>query len=80
MKSVGIRLNTIEKIKDFVEQINKIEGEYDLRDVRGKYCIDAKSIMGIFSLDLHELLVLSCADQTQDLPEGILHLTKHYKG
>ena len=50
MKSVTIMLNTINDVKQFVNTVAKYDFEVDL--VSGRYAIDAKSIMGIFSLDL----------------------------
>ena len=50
MKTVKISLNSIEKVKTFVNEISKFDAEFDL--VSGRYVIDAKSIMGIFSLDI----------------------------
>ena len=50
MKTVRISLNSIDKVKSFVNAIAKYEFDFDL--VSGRYVIDAKSIMGIFSLDL----------------------------
>jgi len=50
MKTVKICLNSIEKVKSFVNDITKFDVDFDL--VSGRYVIDAKSIMGIFSLDL----------------------------
>lgn len=50
MTAVKIRLNTINDVKDFVNAVTLCDFEVDL--VSGKYTIDAKSIMGIFSLDL----------------------------
>jgi len=52
MKRVKILVNSIEKVKDFVNTISKHNAEFDM--VSGRYVIDAKSIMGIFSLDLSE--------------------------
>ena len=49
MTTVSISLNSIEKVKSFVNEINKYECDYDL--ISGRYIIDAKSIMGIFSLE-----------------------------
>ena len=48
MKSVKISLNSIDKVKAFVNEVTKFESDFDL--VSGRYVIDAKSIMGIFSL------------------------------
>ncbi|MDF2593822.1 MAG: HPr family phosphocarrier protein [Clostridia bacterium] len=56
MKSVNISLNSIEKVKQFVNLINIYDGDFDLSS--GRYIIDAKSIMGIFSLDLSKTLRL----------------------
>ena len=56
MKSVNISLNSIEKVKQFVNLINTYDCEFDLSS--GRYIIDAKSIMGIFSLDLSSPLRL----------------------
>ena len=50
MKTVKISLNSIDKVKAFVNEVTKYDAEFDL--VSGRYVIDAKSIMGIFSLDL----------------------------
>ncbi|MBR0411468.1 MAG: HPr family phosphocarrier protein [Eubacterium sp.] len=50
MKTVKISLDSIDKVKTFVNEINRFNAEFDL--VSGRYVIDAKSIMGIFSLDI----------------------------
>ncbi|SFQ07979.1 PTS HPr component phosphorylation site [Lachnospiraceae bacterium XBB1006] len=50
MQSVTVSLGSIEKVKSFVNVISHFDNDFDL--VSGRYLIDAKSIMGIFSLDL----------------------------
>ena len=50
MKTVQISLNSIDKVKSFVNTISQYDYDFDL--ISGRYVIDAKSIMGIFSLDL----------------------------
>ncbi len=57
MKSVNISLNSIDKVKSFVNTISKYDYDFDL--VSGRYVIDAKSIMGIFSLDLSKSITLN---------------------
>lgn len=57
MKSVQIKLNSIEKVKNFINLASRQEEEMDL--VSGRYIIDAKSIMGIFSLDLSKTIQLN---------------------
>jgi len=60
MKTVQIYLNTIDKVKNFVTDITRFDNDFDL--VSGRYVIDAKSIMGIFSLDLSKPINLSIHD------------------
>lgn len=50
MKSFNLSLNCINDVKDFVNIVSKYDFEIDLTS--GRYVVDAKSIMGIFSLDL----------------------------
>lgn len=57
MKTVQISLNSIDKVKSFVNEITKYDNDFDL--VSGRYVIDAKSIMGIFSLDLSKPIELN---------------------
>ena len=57
MKTVQISLNSIDKVKSFVNDITKIDLDFDL--LTGRYVIDAKSIMGIFSLDLSKPIDLN---------------------
>ena len=57
MKTVQISLNSIDKVKSFVNDISKFNNDFDL--ISGRYVIDAKSIMGIFSLDLSKPIDLS---------------------
>ena len=50
MKSFNIMLDSIDKVKSFVNIVAKCDYDVDLTS--GRYVVDAKSIMGIFSLDL----------------------------
>ena len=67
MKTVQISLNSIDKVKSFVNAITQFEFDFDL--VSGRYVIDAKSIMGIFSLDLSKPieLVIHAEDHLDDI-------------
>ena len=62
MKSVTINLNSIDKVKTFVNTITTYAGDFDLASDR--YVVDAKSIMGIFSLDLGKPLRLDIHDES----------------
>ena len=57
MKTVTINLGSIDKVKSFVNDITKFDSDFDL--VSGRYVIDAKSIMGIFILDLSKPINLN---------------------
>ena len=65
MKTVRISLNSIDKVKSFVNDLVRFtDGDFDL--VSGRYVIDAKSIMGIFSLDLSKPIDLNIhADESR---------------
>ena len=68
MKTVKISLNSIDKVKSFVNDITKFDYDFDL--VSGRYVIDAKSIMGIFSVDLSRELVLKISsDDVEECKE-----------
>ena len=74
MKTVKISLNSIDKVKSFVNDISKFNYDFDL--VSGRYVIDAKSIMGIFSLDLSKPIDL-CIHAEEDL-DAVLEMLKPY--
>ena len=65
MKTVRISLNSIDKVKSFVNDLVRFSDvDFDL--VSGRYVIDAKSIMGIFSLDLSKPIDLNIhADESR---------------
>lgn len=67
MKTVQISLNSIDKVKSFVNDITKFDYDFDL--VSGRYVIDAKSIMGIFSLDLSKPINLNVHAEGSSLDE-----------
>lgn len=74
MKTVRISLNSIDKVKSFVNDLAKFDADFDL--VSGRYVIDAKSIMGIFSLDLSKPINLNIhANEEMD---AILEVLKPY--
>ena len=50
MKVYDIKLSTIEDVRNFVNAVTACDFDVDLAS--GRYLVDAKSIMGIFSLDL----------------------------
>jgi len=63
VESICIKLEGIEDVKQFVNRLTHIEGEFDL--IQGKYVVDAKSILGIFSLDLEKPMELKMYSQSE---------------
>ena len=60
MKTIYVLLNSAEKARHFVDDVSYVEGNATIRF--GKNCIDAKSIMGIFSLALSKAIDLNIHD------------------
>ena len=74
MKTVKISLNSIDKVKSFVNTISQYSFDFDL--ISGRYVIDAKSIMGIFSLDLSKPIDLAIHAEANE--DEILEALKPY--
>ena len=75
MKTVSISLNSIDKVKSFVNDLTKFDDDFDL--VSGRYVIDAKSIMGIFSLDLSKPIDLNIHAENEKLEEVLSTLAPY---
>ncbi len=70
MKSVMIRLSLVENVNKFVNVVSRYPFEMDLR--AGRHVVDAKSILGIFSLDLSRPIALDIySDDCDTLLEEI---------
>ena len=57
-----IKLDTIEKVKKFTSVVEKFENDIDI--MQGRYVINAKSVIAIFSLDLTRILKVIIHDAT----------------
>ena len=67
---VTIMLPTIKDVKTFVSEVTLCDYDVDL--ISGRYAIDAKSIMGIFSLDLSKPISLEAhTDDASEFFENI---------
>ena len=75
MKTVKISLNSIDKVKAFVNDVTNFNTDFDL--VSGRYVIDAKSIMGIFSLNLSEPIKVIIHEENDEL-DSIIEKLKTY--
>ncbi len=67
MKAFDVMLGSIVDVKNFVNVVNRYDFEIDL--ISGRYVVDAKSIMGIFSLDLGKPIRV---EVHTDAPEEIM--------
>lgn len=73
MKKVSVKLKEIKDVYNFVAAVTAFPGEVDI--VSGRYRVNAKSVMGIFALDLTESLDLEIMD---DDCESLLSALKPY--
>lgn len=72
MTTAKILLNTIESVKDFVNIVSKFDAAMDLSS--GRYIVDAKSIMGIFSMNLSRSMELCIHDDGAEAGEVLAQL------
>lgn len=71
MKSIKVTLSMAESVKNFVNVVSKYPYDIDLRS--GRFVIDAKSLLGIFSLDLSKPIVLEIhSDKCDDLISDLM--------
>jgi len=75
MKTVNIKLSMAENVKRFVNIVSKYPYEIDIRS--GRHVVDAKSILGIFSLDLSKPVTVEiysddCDDFLEEIREYII--------
>ena len=75
MKKVQVSLNSIDKVKSFVKDISQFSCDFDL--ISGRYVIDAKSMLGIFSLDLSKPIDLAIHASDDEVRE-IMEVLKPY--
>lgn len=70
MKVISIRLTEINQVREFVELTSKYEFDVDL--VSDRYTVDAKSLLGIYSLNLsNPLQVVIYGDNTEDFEKAL---------
>ncbi len=72
MKKFTVKLSTIDDVKKFVSAANMQYADIDV--VSGRYVIDAKSILGLFSLDLSkpiEIIVYGTEDDAEKFQNAV---------
>ncbi len=65
MRAVELNLNSMEKVRTFFNRITNMKGDYDIE--QGRKYIDARSLLGIFTLDLKKPIILQVHDDEQYL-------------
>lgn len=76
MQEVQISLKSIEDVKQFVQTITMFDGKFEL--ISGKYVVDAKSILGLFSVDLSKPVILRI-EGTDSTLEDVLNAISQYR-
>lgn len=76
MKEVQISLKSIEDVKHFLQTLTMFDGEFEL--ISGKYIVDAKSILGLFSVDLSKPVTLRI-EVTDSKLDDILNAISKYR-
>ena len=66
-----VLLNSVDKVKDFVQQTSKFKGSIDITS--GRYVIDGRSLMGILSLDLSKPVAVCYSDDDAELADVSLN-------
>ena len=74
-KTIHVTLNSINKVKSFVDVLSRYEADFVLSS--GRYVVDAKSIMGIFSLDLTKPIELHIDAKDADMDTIVEALTPY---
>ena len=70
MVELKVKIATIDDVKKFVTAVSKYDFDVDL--ISGRYAVDAKSIMGIFSIDLSKELVMKAHTDADAVVKGDL--------
>lgn len=77
MVKVIVNLNEMDKLKNFIEKVSMFEGDIDA--VRGRYVIDAKSVIGLFSVDLSKPLEVIFHSENEEEINKFLEVMKNFQ-
>ena len=69
MKKMYVAINTINKVTEFVQKASQVDG--DVICTKGRYTIDGKSIMGVFSIDISKGITVEYPETATDFEEYI---------
>ena len=69
MKKVVIKIAEIDKVNDFVQHARNVQG--DILVSRGKFCVDGKSILGMYSLNVSQGCTVQYPEDAKEFDEFI---------
>jgi len=69
MMKLTLKLNSLDDVKRFIGITSRYEAELSLEN--GRYSVDAKSILGVFSMDLSQPVQLVCKQENEKLKEEL---------
>ena len=73
-KNVTISINGLSDVYDFVREATKVDGDVLLK--RGQYVVDAKSFLGVLSIDVSQSATVSYPDDAADFEDYLLKFKK----
>lgn len=65
MRTVTVFFSSEKEVKDFTDALIPLKGDFDL--ISGNYILDARSLMGIFSLDLSKPIQLKIHEDSEEV-------------
>ena len=73
MKTVQVYLNSIQKVNSFSHELEQFDNDFDL--VSGRYIVDAKSMLGVFSLPTFDNVEIGAEEEdVKELREKLENL------
>ena len=79
MTELTIRLNDVKNVQDFNKLATKQGFSIDVRSLDRHYCIDAKSLMGLFSLDLSKPVLVSVEVDSPDVDKFFTEIAEYVR-
>ena len=72
MKAYKIDLREVSKVKEFVQAASNAVYDVALESEDGKFRVDGKSILGVFSLDLSKPVIVKFNEAEEELFKGFI--------
>lgn len=77
---VDIKFNNMKEIYDFMDDVKKFQSDVDLTStINHRYIVDAKSILGVLSLDVSSILRVRIISNDEREIKEFLEAMKKYK-